>query len=100
MDNDVETVKDLIAMGMRADAKDDNNRTALFTAAAGGSIEIMQTLLEAGCPVDVIDKQLWVASSMAASRGQSGSLKLLYEAKADFMTERGPYSKTIAYTAV
>ncbi|MEW6133256.1 MAG: ankyrin repeat domain-containing protein [Pseudomonadota bacterium] len=85
---DVERVRELLANGADANARDAYGATALMNAAHGGSLEMVEALLAAGAEVDARDELGWTALMKACynaelDRGFPEIVSRLIEAGAD-----------------
>jgi ankyrin repeat protein len=71
-EDNLDQVKELIAQGANANAKNNNNFTALMYAAAGGRTAIVETLLAKGADVNAKDQYGSTALMIKATSKNSG----------------------------
>ena len=89
-------VRELLASGADANARDVNGWTALMAAAASGSEEIAYDLLEDKADIDLVSDDGWSPLLVAADRGHTRLMRLLLEAGA---TVDAPMSTTVYVSA-
>merc|ERR1712217_801438 len=75
-------------MGVSPDSQDRNKRTPIHIAAAGGYLEVLQSLIEGKADLNPPGCDYWTPAMRAAQRGKTASVQLLYEAQAD-LTKTG-----------
>jgi ankyrin repeat protein len=80
---DLDTVKDLLAMGIRATRLDATGRPIIAAAARQGDADILEALISAGATVDQTDGIGFTPLMEAAREGKITAVKLLLEAGAD-----------------
>jgi ankyrin repeat protein len=80
---DLVRVRDLLARGAHADARDEDGRTPIFSAVLGGSLALLGLLLEAKADVNARDEHGWTALHVAAEEVLPEMASLLLARGAD-----------------
>jgi ankyrin repeat protein len=87
---DMAAIRSLLAAGIDPNVKDDEGRTALIAAAAGGQTEIVKLLLEKGAEVNARNQQGETALFVASGIGEGAEMvKELIKRGADINIETG-----------
>jgi ankyrin repeat protein len=76
-------VRELLAAGAHPDARDEENRTTIFSAVLGNSVGVLGLLLEAGADVNARDDHGWTALHFAASEHLPEMAQILMGSGAD-----------------
>src|SRR5688500_9710523 len=80
---DLVRVRSLLERGADPDARDQDERTPLFSAVLGGSIGLVGLLLESGCDVNARDSEGFTALHYAAQEHLPEMARLLVARGAD-----------------
>ncbi len=79
---DLETVKRLLASGVKSDIKNESGNQPIHWAARMGRTEVVRLLLNSGAKVDVIGQAGTPLAEAAAGQGHADTIKLLLQAGA------------------
>jgi ankyrin repeat protein len=80
----LDTVRELLAAGARANLHEKGYYTALMLAAGNGHAEVVRVLAEAGAAVDEVEiTHGWTALIWAAKQGHGDTVRVLLELDAD-----------------
>ena len=80
---DVEGVREMLAAGADADARNRYGQTALMVAAQRGHVRIVEALVEAGADLDVTAKYNLTALMLAIVAGHAAVARIIAGAGAD-----------------
>jgi ankyrin repeat protein len=82
-EGDTATIRTFIDRGVKIDARDEHDDTALTWAANSGHLEVVRTLIEAGADLNARQGEGATAMILAADKGLGDIVKALVEAGAD-----------------
>src|SRR4051794_3836610 len=80
---DLMRVRELLTLGANPDARDEQGRTALFSAVLGGAVGLAGLLLEAGANPSAADEEGWTPLHFAAQEYLPEMARLLVARGAD-----------------
>eukprot|EP00795_Rhopilema_esculentum_P002084 gene2084-17654_t len=77
--NAVRSLKELVKLGADVSAEDSKGRCPLFVAAENGVPEVVQYLLEIGCPAAVFNKRGYSAMTLMVEKMPNIAMEALYQ---------------------
>ena len=98
-DGSVDTVRDLLDVGIDPESLDDERHTGLILASAGGHVQVLDELLNRGANEDAKDRDGYTGLMLAASRGHIDIVKKIIRTGVNLETQ-GFLWQRFAYRAI